>query len=73
MTTREEKNTFSMMIEQRAASHGITHLEAIMDYCETTGLEPEVAATLVNQSLKARLEAEARDLRFLPKGSKLPI
>ena len=73
MTTREEKNNFSMLIEQRAIDHGITHLEAIMDYCEETGLEPEVAGSLVNASLKGKLEEEARDLRFLPKGSKLPL
>jgi len=73
MTTKEEKNNFSMMIEDRASKLGTTHLEVIMDYCESTGLEPEVAAVLVNQSLKSKLEDEARDLRFLPKGSKLPI
>lgn len=73
MTTKEEKNTFSIMIEERAIRFGVKHLEVIMDYCEETGLEPEVAGTLVNQSLKSKLEEEARDLRFLPRGSKLPI
>ena len=73
MTTREERNTFSMMIEERAKKHDCSHMEAIIDYCEETGLELEVAGSLVNSTLKAKIEEEARDLRYLPKGSKLPL
>jgi hypothetical protein len=73
MTTREEKNTFSMMIEARAEASKISHMEVIVDYCEETGLEIEVAGTLVNSTLKSKIEEEARDLRYLPKGSKLPL
>ena len=73
MTTREERNNFSLMIEQRAESHGIKYMEAIIDYCEESGLEFEVAGTLVNQILRAKIEDEARELRFLPKSSKLPL
>jgi hypothetical protein len=73
MTSREERNNFSMMIEERAERANVRHMEVIIDYCEETGLEIEVAATLINSSLKSKIENEARDLRFLPKGSKLPI
>jgi hypothetical protein len=74
MSTRDEKNTFSLKIEQIAESQKISHMEAIIDYCESTDLEVEVAATLLNQSLKYKIEEEARDLRFLPnKGAKLPL
>lgn len=73
MTSKEEKNTFSLMIENKALDDGSSHMEAILDHCERTGLEVEVAATLVNASLKAKLESEAVALRFLPKSNKLPI
>ena len=73
MTSREEKNQFSLAIERIAENNEITHMEAILEHCERCGLEIEVAATLINQSLKAKIEMEARDLRFLPKGSKLPL
>jgi Phage late-transcription coactivator len=73
MATRDEKNTFSMMIEQRASDQAISCMEAILDYCESSGLEPELAATLLNQSLKCKIEEEARELRFLPRSSKLPL
>jgi hypothetical protein len=73
MTTRDEKNNFSQMIEKRAIDQAISCMEAILDYCEESGLEPELAATLLNVTLKCKIEEEARDLRFLPKISKLPL
>ena len=75
MSTRDEKNVFSLKIEQRAESQKISYMEAIIDYCEETDLELEVAATLLNQSLKCKIEEEATDLRCLKitKGSKLPV
>jgi hypothetical protein len=48
-------------------------IEAITDYCEQNNLEVEVAATLVNDNLKARIEIEAQELRYLPRSARLPI
>lgn len=67
MSTKEEKNVFSVVIEQRAMTENIRCMEAIIDYCDETGLELEVAATLLNQTLKAKIEKEAKELRFLAK------
>ena len=73
MTTREEKNAFSLMIEEKAIKLNVKYMEAILHHCEETGLEVEVAGSLVNSILKAKLENEARELRFLPRSSKLPL
>ncbi len=73
MPTKEEKNNFSLVIEQRVKSQNVSYMEAILDYCTETGLEPEIAGTLVNPILKAKLEQEAMELRFLPRISQLPI
>lgn len=73
MTSREDKNNFSLMIEEMATKQEISCMEAITEYCLEHDLEVEVAAGLVNQSLKAKIEQEARALRFLPKTGKLPI
>jgi hypothetical protein len=73
MPTKEEKNMFSLMIEATATREGITHMEAITDYCSKTGLEVEVAAQLINGTLKSKIELEARTLRYLPKNSTLPV
>ena len=73
MASREEKNRFSMMIMEMALRERIDHMDAVTSYCERNNLEIEVAATLINDSLKGIIESEAMDLRFLPRGSKLPI
>ena len=73
MATREEKNNFSMMIMEIAMKERIDHMDAIVSYCETNNLEIEVAAGLINDSLKGIIEGEAMELRFLPRGSKLPL
>lgn len=73
MANREEKNRFSMMIMELAINENIDHMDAITTYCEKNNLEVEVAASLINDSLKSLIECEAMDLRFLPRGSKLPL
>ena len=73
MATREEKNRFSMMIMNLAIEERIDHMDAITTYCERNNLEIEVAATLVNESLKSIIQGEAMELRYLPRGSKLPL
>jgi len=73
MASREEKNNFSMMIMEMAMKERIDHMDAITSYCERNNLEIEIAATLINDSLKGLIEGEAMELRFLPRGSKLPL
>jgi Phage late-transcription coactivator len=73
MASREEKNNFSMMIMNLAIQEKIDHMDAITSYCERNNLEIEVAASLINDSLKSIIEGEAMELRFLPRGSKLPL
>ena len=73
MASREEKNNFSMMIMEMALAEKIDHMDAITTYCERNNLEIEVAATLINESLKSIIEGEAMELRFIPRRSKLPL
>jgi hypothetical protein len=73
MANREEKNNFSMMIMQMAINEKIDHMDAITTYCERNNLEIEVAATLINESLKSLIESEAEQLRYLPRSGRLPI
>ena len=73
MATREEKNNFSMMIMEIALKEKIDHMDAITSYCERNNLEIEVAASMINESLKSIIQGEAMELRFLPRGGKLPL
>jgi hypothetical protein len=73
MPTREEKDQFSLMIEERAIKLSVTHMDAIIDYCSKSGMEVEVAASLLNTTIKSKIELEARELRFLPRTGQLPL
>jgi hypothetical protein len=62
-----------MMIKQLSIDKRIGLMDAICHHCKETGLEIEVAATLISSALKAEIKEEAQDLNLLKKTSKLPI
>ena len=75
MPTKDEMNNFSIAIESLAKEKEISYMDSIIEYCEKSGLEVELAAKLVSTSLKAKIKLEAEELHFLPKSNtaKLPL
>lgn len=74
MPTKDEMKNFALSIERLVANTDFNYIEAIVEYCKQTGLEIEVAATLINSNLKSKIENNAMDLNLLKiKGSRLPI
>ena len=74
MPTKDEMLRFSLNIEQLVANTDYTYLEAITEHCKETGLEIEVAATLITPNLKAKIQEQAEGLNMLKdKGNRLPI
>jgi hypothetical protein len=74
MPTKDEMKNFALNIERLVANTDYNYIEAIVEYCKQTGLEIEVAATLINSNLKSKIENNAMDLNLLKiKGSRLPI
>jgi len=74
MPTKDEMKRFSFAIDSMVANTDYTYLEAILEYCKDTGLELEVAATLINSNLKIKIESQAMELNLLKeKTNKLPI
>jgi GTP cyclohydrolase I len=68
----------SQRIKNRLQLQGVPFLanDNISEYLEAGELEHleiEVAASLINDSLKSIIEGEAMELRFLPRGSRLPL
>ena len=51
----------------------ISHMEAILWYCEQQDIEPDSVKSLITKGLKEKIEANARELNFLPKQAQLPI
>jgi hypothetical protein len=74
MPTKDEMSKFAKAIEALVANTDYNYIEAIVEYCKSTGLEIEVAASLCNSNLKAKLENDAMDNNMLKeKSSRLPI
>ena len=74
MPTKDEMAKFAKAIEEIVSKTDYNYIEAIVEHCKTTGLEIEVAATLINSNLKSKIEINAMDHNMLKeKGSRLPI
>jgi len=64
---------FAMKIEEIVSKGGITYMDAILDYCEKNQMEPDTIAPLISKPLKEKIEADARELNFLPRVATLPV
>ena len=74
--TPEEMMGFSESIETLVydSDDSYTYLEAIVEHCRVSGLEVEIAATLVHPALKAKIEEQSYALNMLKgKYNRLPI
>ena len=69
----QNTKTFSLEIEKMAQDKNLTHMDAVVEYCKVKNIEPESVARLISKSLKDKIEANARDLNYLPNQAKLPI
>ena len=65
--------TFALIIENIVKEKKITHMDAVLWYCEKEAIELEAVGSLVSKGLKEKIEANARELNFLPKQAQLPI
>ena len=71
--TLNTSKIFTLTIENIVKEKIITHMDAVLWYCEQEGLEPDDLGTLISKGLKEKIEANARELNFLPKQAQLPI
>jgi hypothetical protein len=78
-TTLNEKqmfktaNEFSLHIEEIVRDRKITYMDAVLEYCKENYLEPDDIASLINKSLKDKIEMDFRELNYLPKQAKLDV
>ena len=62
-----------MEIENISKEKRRTHMEAILWHCNKQGMEPDTVSSLISKSLKEKVEANARELNFLPRQAQLPV
>ena len=64
---------FSLEIENIAKEKRISHMDAVLDYCQKNKIEPDTVGRLITKGLKEKIEANARDLNYLERQAQLPI
>ena len=64
---------FALIIDELVRTKHLTHMEAIIYYCEQNLMEPEQVTKWIDRSLKEKLESDAEALNYLPKTSRLPV
>lgn len=72
---KHSTDRFVTEINALVENNDVSVMDAIVHYCDKYGLEIETVASIVksNSKIKAKLQAEAEELNYLPKTSKLPI
>lgn len=66
-------NEFSLYIEQIVKEKRVNHLDAVLEYCKENFIEPDDISSLINKSLKDKIEVCFRELNYLPKQAKLDV
>lgn len=69
----ENAAQFSLHIEEIAKTGKMTHMEAILKYCDDNFIEPDEVKSLVNKTLKDKIEIDLQEANLLPKRASLNI
>lgn len=64
---------FSMHIEEMASQKRMTHMEAVLKYCEENYVEPDEIKSLINKPLRDKIEIDMREANLLPKQATLDV
>ena len=71
MTTKITPKKITVIIEDLVRQKRMTHLEAIMYYCEQNNLEAHTITKWIDRNMRERIQMNAEDLNYLPKTSSL--
>jgi hypothetical protein len=69
----KNSNEFSLHIEKLVLATNMTHMDAVLKYCEDNLLEPDEVSKMINKSLKEKIANNMRELNFLPKKSSIEL
>ena len=72
-TLLQTPKKFSLEIENIAKEKRISHMDAVIDYCQKHNVEPDTVGRLITKGLKEKIEANARELNYVEKQAQLPI
>ena len=67
------KKKFTKMIEMVVKTKSLSYMDAVVYLCDENNIELEDVKKFISLNIKERIEAEAMNLNFLPKGNTLPL
>jgi hypothetical protein len=67
------KKKFTKMIETVVKQKSLSYMDAVVYLCDENNIELEDVKKFISLNIKERIEAEAMNLNFLPKGNTLPL
>ena len=73
MTEKITPKKFAIIVDELVRTKHLTHMEAIIYYCEQNLIEPDNITKWIDRSLKEKLQADAEALHYLPKTPQLPV
>ena len=73
MTEKITPKKFAIIVDELVRTKRLTHMEAILYYCEQNLIEPDTITKWIDRSLKEKLQADAEALHYLPKTPQLPV
>jgi hypothetical protein len=71
MTQKITPKKFSIIIEDLVREKRLTHLEAVMYYCEKNNLEAHNITRWIDKGMREKIQFNAESLNYLPKTSSL--
>ena len=63
----------NLTIEELVREKELSYMDAVLHYAQTSEIEPEAMAKMLNQSIKDKIEVEAQELHLLKSTAKLPL
>lgn len=64
---------FSLFIEDIVKEKRISHMDAVLSYCKDNFVEPDEIKSLINKTLKDKIEVDMQEANLLPKKASLDI
>lgn len=67
------ESNFQVMIEELVVSRRLSHLDAMLTYCEENHVDPEDLVSVVSTNLKDKIRMDAMESGSMKQTSVLPI
>ena len=62
---------FGKLIEKQVVDKKLSYMDAVIETCEITNIDPQDVKKFISNVIKEKIEAEAMNLNFLPRQNEL--